>query len=256
MSKRSKGTAPPYDPSDYMEGPALDIEQLSNASNLMLRQLMRRRILRNAIIVAIITVLAGWLLEWLQFRMVVMRGCGMADTLSGGDIVLCEHALAIAADKYMVTQRGDVALIQVNEDTSQYQIARRVIAKSGDVLYINLVGRVTLNGQELEEPYAAYRDLDDINRSGGILGGSTGQRSLVDPRWEEVVFPLTVPEGMLFVLADDRSTFDDSRSKRFGLVREKDVVGIVNAIVWPLHRARVVREGGWFDAYGELFSDQ
>ena len=56
-------------------------------------------------------------------------------------------------------------------------------------------------------------------------------------------YPLTVPEGAVFVLCDNRDNRLDSRSSRFGLVAEADIKGMARAIIWPVYRARLLDAG-------------
>ena len=57
-------------------------------------------------------------------------------------------------------------------------------------------------------------------------------------------YPLTVPEGKLFVLCDSRDNLLDSRSSSFGLVTEVDVKGLVRAVIGPVYRAGVLPASG------------
>ena len=89
---------------------------------------------------------------------------------------------------------------------AQKQI-RRVIAVSGDVVDITDEG-LTINGALQQEP--------------GIYQPT--ERYLTD-----VDFPLTVPQGHVFVLADSRTEAEDSRV--YGCVQIKDSLGKVMLIV-------------------------
>jgi signal peptidase I len=100
---------------------------------------------------------------------------------------------------------------------------KRVIGLPGDKIKVK-DGLVYVNGQQLDEPY-----LDDETT-----------------RWPAGAGTVTVPEGSLFVMGDNRS---DSLDSRYGLgVNDPDqggvgfipidaVVGKAFVIVWPLDRA-------------------
>ena len=71
-------------------------------------------------------------------------------------------------------------------------------------------GKVTVNGKE-------ERYTDDL----------TTQQA-------DIAFPLTVPEGTVFVLGDNRGVSLDSRSSRVGCVDERKIVGKVLFRFYPL----------------------
>ena len=60
---------------------------------------------------------------------------------------------------------------------------------------------------------------------------------------DDMDYPLTVPEGAAFVLCDNRNNRLDSRSSRFGLVKEADIRGVARAIIWPVYRAGLLDVG-------------
>lgn len=109
-------------------------------------------------------------------------------------------------------------------------LVKRVIGVGGDrVVCCDRAGRVTVNRVPLKErPY--------------IMPGSAPS---------ERRFEVTVPDGRLWVMGDNRSNSEDSRFHQDlpgrGTVSEKDVVGKVWAIVWPFGRATFLREPATFD---------
>jgi signal peptidase I len=88
---------------------------------------------------------------------------------------------------------------------------KRVIGLPGDVVEIN-DGTLYVNEQQVDEPYLnADRDTSSYP-------------------------PVTVPDGMLFVLGDNRAHSGDSRfppPTGVGLVPEDNVIGTVFVIVYP-----------------------
>ena len=74
---------------------------------------------------------------------------------------------------------------------------------------------------------AAAGDTVDITEDGLIVNGSFQQEAYVMGRTERyeagIDFPVTVPEGKVFVLGDNRQHATDSRI--FGCVEEKDILG-------------------------------
>jgi len=92
-------------------------------------------------------------------------------------------------------------------------LIKRVIGVPGDVEEIR-DRTVHVNGQPLAEPYLT----PDAQAAMGDYG------------------PVTVPEGMLFVLGDNRGNSADSRA--IGFVPEDRVVGRAFVIIWPPSDAR------------------
>ncbi|WP_336026550.1 signal peptidase I [Geodermatophilus sp. FMUSA9-8] len=96
---------------------------------------------------------------------------------------------------------------------------KRVIAVAGQtVACCDPLGRVTVNGQPLEEPYIHEPEPLESRPFG----------------------PVTVPEGRLFVMGDHRSASADSTAhigdQYGGTIAVDDVIGKVTLIVWPLGR--------------------
>ena len=96
-------------------------------------------------------------------------------------------------------------------------LVKRVIAKGGDeVICCDDVGRIIVNGVPLEEDYL-----------------KSGVSS------DQVEFEITVPEGRLFMLGDNRPNSRDSRyhlQTAYGTIPESHVVGKVNYRIWPFDR--------------------
>lgn len=80
---------------------------------------------------------------------------------------------------------GDLIIV----DEGDKQSVRRVIATAGDVVDMNENG-LLINGYEQQEEYI-YTETE--------------------PFLEGITFPVTVPEGQVFVLGDDRPISRDSR---------------------------------------------
>lgn len=137
------------------------------------------------------------------FRVFKVDGPSMKPTLQHNDRV-------IVSTVGYEPQKGDVVVISEAADLDE-PIVKRVIAVGGDTVDINFTtGVVTVNGTE--EDYT-----DEL----------TSQQF-------DIAFPITVPEGTVFVLGDNRANSLDSRSTRVGCVDERFIVGKVLGRVFPL----------------------
>ncbi len=138
------------------------------------------------------------------FRMISVSGQSMEPTLLDRDMMVVSN-LAYAPE------RGDVVV--VNKPTTQFgSIVKRVIAVGGDTVDINFAtGDGMVNGEVLDEPY------------------------IKEPTYtaEGTAFPLTVPEGQLFLMGDNRNRSNDSRDPQIGLVDERYIIGHVLGVVFP-----------------------
>ena len=196
-----------------------------------------------------VALLAGALATRFLFVMADIRTDGMSEALRGGDVALCIRADA----PFLQTElrRGALVLVRYSESGMRRQTVRRVIALAGDEISVDDEGRVTLNGEALAEPYAAYCTRDDRSIDEIIPGGALenpfapAEAPLQDQArmtpaaagTDDMDYPLTVPDGAAFVLCDNRNNRLDSRSSRFGLVAEADIEGVAQAILWPVYRA-------------------
>ncbi|HKJ55601.1 MAG TPA: signal peptidase I [Nitriliruptoraceae bacterium] len=139
--------------------------------------------------------------------------------LARGDVIVFAGDEPFGADLEMSTgQRVVTGVGQflgiVPVDAEDF--VKRVIGLPGDTIEI-VDGVVSVNGVELDEPYA-------------ILDSSNGA-------WD-------VPEGSLFVMGDNRPNSGDSRTS-LGYIDEDDVVGRAVARIWPLDRIGPVEGVDW-----------
>ncbi len=137
------------------------------------------------------------------FRVFNVDGPSMKPTLQHNDKVI------VSTVGYKA-QRGDIVVISETADLDE-PIVKRIVAVGGDTVDINFTtGVVTVNGKE--ENYT-----DEL----------TSQQF-------DIAFPITVPEGAVFVLGDNRANSLDSRSTRVGCVDERFIVGKVLFRFFPL----------------------
>ncbi len=212
----------------------------------------RRRVRICAAVIAVVALTLGALATRFLFAAVDMRTDGMTDALMSGDVAMC-----LRMDNPLwplEIRRGALALVRYEEQGIKRLTVRRLIALAGDEIWVDDEGRVTLNGEALEEPYATYRTESDDLPGGEAIPGGALENPFAQPQpgapnqepaeqpetaegTDDMDYPFTVPEGAAFVLCDNRNNWLDSRSSRFGLVAEADIKGMVQAIIWPVYRA-------------------
>lgn len=130
-------------------------------------------------------------------RTATVSGPSMLPTLHDGDRLLLLQA------GYHDPQYGDVVVIDRSQK-GEPPIIKRVIGRAGDEIDIDFEsGQVRRNGKLLHEPY---------------LNEPTLTR-------RDVVFPVTVPEGSVFVMGDNRNHSVDSRTQEIGMVDLRRVMG-------------------------------
>ena len=169
----------------------------------------------NAIEMLLISLLAACLVFTYFLHMTRISGDSMMNTLESGDTVILSAFYGRARD-------GDIVVINADESvTYDYNgnlksgigmnkyIVKRIIATGGQTVDIDFSsGSVYVDGKKLNEPYlSSLTHLDE--------GGFTG------------AYPLTVPEGYVFVMGDNRRISLDSRSDRLGFVKEEKIIGEV-----------------------------
>jgi signal peptidase I len=126
-------------------------------------------------------------------------GSSMLPTLHDGEFVLVNRLA------YHIGQpsRGDIIVFQ-STTVSDLDLIKRVIGLPGDHIVIG-DGKVSVNGQTLNEPYIAAAPL-------------------YNGEWD-------VPDDYLFVLGDNRN--DSSDSHAWGFLPIQNVVGKALLIYWP-----------------------
>ncbi len=133
------------------------------------------------------------------FRTVGVVGNSMLPTLHNGDRIV------LTAFNY-TPEHGDIVVTcqpsrnPAIEDT----LVKRVIALGGQKVDIDFnAGIVYVDGVALDEPY-----INDLTRDR-----------------EDFYGPVTVPEGYVFVMGDNRNASTDSRSDSVGFIREEYIMG-------------------------------
>lgn len=150
----------------------------------------------QALVCSVLTVV---LIFTFVVRIVRVSGESMRETLQDQDMLVVLNNWLCGT-----YEQGDIVILQRDDFYGGEPIVKRVIATEGQTVDIDFdAGVVYVDGTALEEPYTR------------------------EPTWtqEGTEFPLTVPEGCIFVMGDNRNDSDDSRDSALGPVDTRCVLG-------------------------------
>ena len=167
--------------------------------------------------IAVVCVIFLVLLLTLTFRVVNITGESMENTFYGKERI-------IISNLFYNPEYGDVVVISRNMDNSSDEVAKqplikRVIATEGQTVDIDFdKGVVYVDGEALVESYT---------------------KTPTNLRYD-IKFPVTVPEGCVFVMGDNRNKSIDSRSSTIGvngMIDERYILGKAIFRIYPFSRA-------------------
>ncbi|MBQ6816386.1 MAG: signal peptidase I [Clostridia bacterium] len=171
--------------------------------------------------VIIVSVIVVIVLFTFVFKIVTISGDSMKNTLKNQERI-------VISNLFYKPKNGDIVVISRNSSNSAQNfknetcIIKRIIATEGQVVNINFnTGKVFVDGIELEEPY--------ISTPTTVPG--------------DLEFPVTVPEGCVFVLGDNRNNSSDSRYSSLGnegMVDERHILGRAVLRILPFSRFGVL----------------
>ncbi|MBE7002763.1 MAG: signal peptidase I [Ruminococcaceae bacterium] len=139
-------------------------------------------------------------------RMMGVQGGSMRQTLQDGD-----RLLVVNSGLVREYRQGDIVIAR-KQSFSDDPIVKRVIAVGGQTIDIDFnAGIVYVDGVALEEDY-----INDLTYT-----------------YEGTDFPLTVPEGSVFLMGDNRNMSTDSREPRIGPVDLRNLIGKAVFLVFP-----------------------
>jgi len=124
-------------------------------------------------------------------------------------------------------QRADVVVLVSPVDPS-IDLIKRVIAIPGDTVMVKN-GKVFLNGRAIDDPHAHFT-VPDQERTPIQVKNPRDNFGVFDEHSGEVVGPVTVPAGKLFLMGDNRDNSFDSRY--WGFADVNAVVGRAIVVYW------------------------
>ncbi|WP_028280886.1 signal peptidase I [Arthrobacter sp. H5] len=208
---------------------------------------------KEILIIVAVALVLSFLLKTFLFRAFFIPSGSMENTLAIDDRIFVNQLVP----EPFALQRGDVVVFRDTQgwlpepapgtgpgsnwvkdalifigllpDESQQHLVKRVIGLEGDrVICCDADGRMTVNGEPLDEPY--------------LFPGASPS---------DMPFDVTVPEGKIWVMGDHRNASADSRANQDkpseGFIDVDDIEGKAAVIAWPLNRI------GFLGNYPDVF---
>ncbi len=214
------------------------------------------RLLRDILIIALVALLASFLIKTFVARSFYIPSGSMENTLQINDRIVVDEL----TPRFAGIQRGDIvvftdsagwlgpetaarkrgtpftgllAFLGLSPDDGGEHLVKRVIGLPGDrVRCCNALGQLSVNGKPVREPYL---DLPPGQEAASL-----------EP------FSVTVPKGRLWVMGDNRDNSADSRAHMSlpgrGTIPIRDVVGRAFVVTWPVSR------WAWLGSSSETFA--
>ena len=160
---------------------------------------------------AIIAAIIAFVIVTYVARSFIIPSSSMVPTLKPGDVILVEKV----SYRFFPIKRGDIVVFHPPIPNETRFFVKRVIGLPGDTVEVH-DGYVYINGYKLDEPYIASK-----------------------PQYE--YGPVEVPDGMYFLLGDNRNNSYDSHAWDYPFVSRKLIEGRVFLRVFPLSRITIFR---------------
>ncbi|WEK56215.1 MAG: signal peptidase I [Candidatus Cohnella colombiensis] len=162
-----------------------------------------------------------FIIRWLLVSPFIVEGASMQPNFWDRERIIVNKVIYdIRAPK-----RGEVIVFHVPEEGRDF--IKRVIGLPGDSIEVK-GDTVLINGEPLDETYLAEA-FEEAHANGELYNQDNKFYSnFPNGTFEDGV----VPEGMLFVLGDNRSYSEDSRM--IGYIPQDRIVGRADLVFWPL----------------------
>lgn len=148
--------------------------------------------------------------HWVVSAAEVVSG-SMVPTINYPNYVVVDHI----ATEWFQPYRGEVVMFHKPDPSiPEDPLVKRIIGLPGDTIEVH-DGHVYVNGKVLSEPYLKV-----------VTEGTAG--------------PFHVPPGHYFMMGDNRNISFDSRFWNIKYVPQANLIGRIDAVVWPLPELHMV----------------
>lgn len=176
-------------------------EQIDRERRRLLHRRRYGQTLKSTVAVLIVVAAVAVLVATLWMPVLRIYGTSMVPTLKDGQIVVTVKGSSFEQGDIVAFYQGNKLLI------------KRFIAGPADWVDIDADGNVSVNGEELEEPYIAEKAYGETN----------------------IELPYQVPDSRYFLMGDNRGVSIDSRNTAVGCVSDEQIVGKIVFRIWPLN---------------------
>lgn len=146
-------------------------------------------------------------------RLIIVKGISMEPTLYDGEV------LVVRSIAYTPKQ-GDIVILAKDDFHDGDAIVKRVIAVENQTVTIDYgTNTVAVDGVALDEPYI---------------------KEYMRQQYYQEITHVTVPEGSVFVMGDNRNNSDDSRNPDLGVVDSRLVLGEAMLVIFPLNKIQML----------------
>ncbi|WP_028611059.1 signal peptidase I [Paenibacillus harenae] len=178
----------------------------------------------KALVIAVVLV---FLIRQFLFSPFIVDGPSMQPNFETGERLIVNKILYVIREPKF----GEVVVFDVPEQGRKF--IKRVIGVPGDT--IRLEGDdLFINEKKIEEPYLKEA-IEAAHARGELYNGVGLDYNYPNSRFTE----MTVPEGNIFALGDNRSDSTDSRA--IGFIDDDELVGRADIIFWPLDKLEFIK---------------
>ena len=165
--------------------------------------------IKDWIISIVVAVALAMFIRTFIVELYVVDGPSMRPTLESEERLVVNKFIY----RFRVPEKGEVLVFQYPRDPSR-DFIKRVIATPGDTIEIR-EGRVLVNDQLLTEDYILEKTRSEFPK-------------------------MTVPEGRIFVMGDNRNNSEDSRFADVGFVPYDLIKGKAVLVFWPISQYKTL----------------